>query len=84
MWSYFNLKVFAGLFYLGVFGTAVGFVWYYQGVSRIGAAKTVIFNNLVPVFGVLLGWLLLGEQLTPSLIVGGLLAITGVFLVNRP
>ncbi|WP_410210079.1 DMT family transporter [Aquirhabdus sp.] len=82
--EHFNLKVFAGLFYLGVFGTAVGFVWYYQGVSRIGAAKTVIFNNLVPVFGVLLGWLLLDEQLTPSLIVGGLLAITGVFLVNRP
>ncbi len=81
--QHFTFEVWAGLFYLGVFGTAVGFVWYYQGVARIGAAKTVIFNNLVPVFGVLLGWLLLDEKLTASLIVGGLLAITGVFLVNR-
>ena len=35
------------------------------------------------VFGVLLGWLVLGEPLSASLVLGGVLAITGVFLVNR-
>jgi drug/metabolite transporter (DMT)-like permease len=81
--SSFTPEVWAGLVFLGVFGTAVAFVWYYEGIRRLGAARTVVFNNLVPVFGVLLGWLILGEALSVSLLVGGGLAIFGVFLVNR-
>jgi drug/metabolite transporter (DMT)-like permease len=79
----FTPQVWAGLLYLGVLGTAVAFVWYYEGICKLGTARTVVFNNLVPVFGVLLGWLVLGEPLSASLLVGGLLALTGVFLVNR-
>jgi drug/metabolite transporter (DMT)-like permease len=79
----FTLEVWAGLAFLGVLGTAVAFVWYYEGLRQLGAARTVVFNNLVPVFGVLLGWLILGEPLSTSLLVGGGLAIFGVFLVNR-
>jgi drug/metabolite transporter (DMT)-like permease len=79
----FTPEVWAGLVFLGVFGTAVAFVWYYDGLRRLGAARTVVFNNLVPVFGVLLGWLILGEPLSASLLAGGGLAIFGVFLVNR-
>lgn len=79
----FTPEVWAGLVFLGVLGTAVAFVWYYEGIRQLGAARTVVFNNLVPVFGVLLGWLILGEPLSASLLAGGGLAIFGVFLVNR-
>lgn len=79
----FTPEVWAGLVFLGVLGTAVAFVWYYEGLRQLGAARTVVFNNLVPVFGVLLGWLILGEPLSASLLAGGALAIFGVFLVNR-
>lgn len=79
----FTPAVIACSIYTGVFGTAIAFVWYYQGINRIGAAKTVVFNNLVPLLGVVLGWLVLNEPLTVSLLVGCLLAIAGVFLVNR-
>jgi len=79
----FTPEVWAGLAFLGVLGTAVAFVWYYEGLRQLGAARTVVFNNLVPVFGVLLGWLVLGEPLSASLLAGGALAIFGVFLVNR-
>ncbi len=79
----FTPEVWAGLVFLGVFGTAVAFVWYYEGIRQLGAARTVVFNNLVPIFGVLLGWLILGEALSVSLLVGGVMAVGGVFLVNR-
>ena len=69
--------------YLGVLGTSVAFVWYYQAVQRLGAARTVIFNNLVPVFGASFGVLLLGEPLLPSMLVGGAIAVGGVMLVSR-
>jgi drug/metabolite transporter (DMT)-like permease len=69
--------------YLGVLGTAVGFVWYYQAVQRLGASRTVIFNNLVPVFGATFGVLLLGEPLLPSMLLGGAIAVAGVMLVTK-
>lgn len=69
--------------YLGLLGTALAFVWYSQGVQRIGAARTVVFNNLVPVFGACFGVLLLNEPLLKSMVVGGAVAVAGVMLASR-
>jgi len=82
-WSDLTAPVVLSVLYLGVLGTAVAFVWYYQAVQRLGAARTVIFNNLVPVFGAGFGVLLLGEPLLPSMLLGGAVAVTGVMLVSR-
>jgi drug/metabolite transporter (DMT)-like permease len=71
------------LIYLGVLGTALAFVWYYMSVKKLGASVTSIFNNLVPVFGVAISVLLLGEPLLWSMLVGGAVTIFGVLLVSR-
>ncbi len=82
-WSAMNWKMFAAIAYLGVFGTVAGFVWYYQGVKAIGPARTAVFNNLVPVFGILLAAALLGEPILVSMVLGGALVIGGVTVTNR-
>ena len=82
--SMFSWRVVVALVYLGVFGTAVAFVWYYTSIKRLGASVASIFTNLVPVFGVAISVLVLGEPLLPSMLVGGAVAITGVFMVSRP
>ena len=79
----FDWRMIVSLLYLGVLGTAVAFVWYYTSVQRFGASVASIFNNLVPVFGVLIGVLLLGEALMPSMMIGGGIAIVGVLMVSR-
>ena len=73
----------AAIGYLAIFGTVIPFVWYYQGIKKIGAAQTAVFTNFVPIFGVLLGALLLNEQISHSMLLGGALVITGVILTNR-
>ena len=73
----------ASVLYLGLLGTGVAFVWYYRAVQRLGPSRTVIFNNLVPIFGAGFGVTLLGEPLLPSMVVGGALAVTGVMLMSR-
>ncbi len=78
-----TLEVLLAVLYLGVLGTGVAFVWYYQALRAIGPSRTVIFNNLVPVFGATFGVLLLGETPTPSLLVGGVVAMIGVMIVSR-
>jgi drug/metabolite transporter (DMT)-like permease len=79
----FTPEVWLSLAFLGFMGTALAFVWYYEGIRQLGAARTVVFNNLVPVFAVLISWLVLNEPLNLSLIAGGAMALAGVFLVNR-
>jgi drug/metabolite transporter (DMT)-like permease len=71
------------LAYLGLFGTALGFTWYSDALRGIGPARTGIFLNLVPLFGVLLGVLLLGERLALPTLFGGALVVAGVTLTNR-
>jgi len=71
------------IFYLGSFGSALAFIWYSEGVKTIGPARTVAFTNLVPVFGVLLGFLILAEPILPSMVIGGAIVIAGVTLTNR-
>ncbi len=69
--------------YLGIFATVIGFVWYYQGVQRLGPTKAGLFINFVPVFAVLCAFIILREPITISLVVGTALVISGVYLTNR-
>ncbi len=68
--------------YLGLPGTALAYVWFYEGVKEMGAARASVFGNLVPVFGVALAGLLLGEPLLASMVAGGLVTLAGVSLTN--
>lgn len=71
------------LLWLSIMSSIVQFaVWYYL-LQKSDPGKTSAYLFLAPFFGVISGWLLLGEPLYPSLIVGGLLIIIGIYLVNR-
>jgi drug/metabolite transporter (DMT)-like permease len=71
-----------GIFYLGFFGTVLGFVWYYQGIKIIGPMKAGQFINFVPISAVLLSFFILGEPITLSLFIGAIFVISGVYLTN--
>ncbi|MCP4347315.1 MAG: EamA family transporter [Desulfobacterales bacterium] len=70
------------LFYLGFFGTVLGFFWYYEGINRIGPMKASVFINFVPISAIILAYFILGEPVTPSLFVGAVLVISGVYATN--
>lgn len=78
----FEWRTVISLLYLGILGTAVAFVWYYMSIKRVGASVASIFNNLVPVCGVAISVLLLGEPLLASMLIGGAVAIGGVMMVS--
>ncbi len=72
-----------GIFYLAFFGTVLGFVWYYEGIKKIGPTKAGLFINFVPVSAVLLAFLILAEPITSSLLIGAILVTFGLYLTNR-
>ena len=78
-WSW---RVWAGMGFLAIFGTAIAYTWFTDAVHRLGAGHASIFINLVPVFAVLQAALLLDERLGLAVLAGGALVITGVWLTS--
>ena len=72
------------IFYLGFFGTVLGFVWFYEGIKKIGPTRAGLFINFVPISAILLAFFFLDEAVTFSLLIGALMVTTGVYLTNRP
>ncbi|MFL1527785.1 DMT family transporter [Pseudomonas sp. O230] len=72
------------LMYLGVLGSALAYIGYYDGLRTIGATRSGVFIALNPLTAVILGALLLGEQLTLTMCLGGGLILAGIFLCNKP
>jgi drug/metabolite transporter (DMT)-like permease len=79
---HYALLDWVNLFYLGFFGTVLGFSWYYQGIERIGPMKASVFINFVPISAIILSYFILKEQITISIFLGALLVILGVYLTN--
>jgi drug/metabolite transporter (DMT)-like permease len=65
---------------LGVMCTGIAFVIYYRLIHRIGAPRAATVTYLVPLFGVLWAWLALGEPVTVTMALAGLLILGGVAL----
>jgi drug/metabolite transporter (DMT)-like permease len=78
----YTLTDWGGIFFLGFFGTVLGFVWYYEGLVRIGPTKASLFINFVPISAILFAFFILGEPLTVSLGGGTILVSFGVYLTN--
>ena len=80
---HFSMAEITSLFYLGVIGSAVAYIWYYEGIQQIGVARASVFIALNPLSAVLFGAALLGEQMTLATLFGGVLIISGIVVENR-
>ncbi len=78
-----SLPAWLSLLYLAIFGTVLAFVFFYEGVHRIGAVRATPFAFLVPIIGVVTSVLALGERPRTLALAGGLLVLLGLWLVQR-
>lgn len=67
---------------IGVLGTGIPLLLLYEGLERIEATHASILGTAEPVATVLLGVIILGEQLAPRTIGGAVLILAGVTLVQ--
>ena len=68
--------------FLAVFSTVIAYVWFADGILTIGAGKSALYVYLVPIFGILSGYLLLDEKLGASLVLAFILIVGGVMLAQ--
>ncbi len=74
--------LFGSILYLGI-GTSVLAFWCWNlAISKLGAGRTVLFGNLIPIFSTLEAILILGETVTPIHFYSGILVISGLVIAN--
>lgn len=71
------------IIYTGVFTSFLAYAAWGRGVELIGAARAGAFLHLVPLYGALLAWLLLGERMQLFHVAGLVLILSGVTLAAR-
>ncbi len=79
-----HLPQLLSLAYLGVLGSALAYIGYYDGIRCIGATRSGVFIALNPLTAVVCGALLLGEPLSAPMLAGGLVILLGIYLCNKP
>ncbi len=77
-----GLKAWAMIVALAIFPSVLAFGLYQYGVKRVGPSVTGVYLYLLPLYGVVLAWLTLGERLHPYHAVGMLLILAGVVLAT--
>ncbi len=68
--------------YLGLGTSVIAFLCWNAAILRLGASRTALFGNLIPIFSTLEAVLILHEEVTFIHLVSGLLVVAGLVLAN--
>ena len=88
--TFFNLpsqfpsnNVIFSILWLGVISTGVAFLGYVRLIEKVGAVKTATVAYFIPVFGVVWGYVFLGEPITLQILIGMILILIGIVFTNK-
>lgn len=73
----------ASLAYLVLGCTVVGFVLYNWGLEDLEPSTATSLSNLIPVFGLALSALILGEHISAQQLLGGAIVVAGIVLSTQ-
>lgn len=76
------LSAWGSVLYMALFASVIGYGIQQDSIQKIGPAKTNIFINLVPVFSLILAFLILGEEIPYTKLISGGLIIASVACFN--
>jgi drug/metabolite transporter, DME family len=78
-----GLTVWSNLFLLAFVSTVIAFSSLIKGLSVLGPVRTAIIATVEPFFTALLGFAVLGNQLTVTTLIGGILIAAAVLMIQR-
>ncbi|OQX10708.1 MAG: EamA family transporter [Thiothrix lacustris] len=73
----------ASIAYVAVFPSLLAYMFWNHATQRLGVSRTGQFSHLMPVLGILLATLLLGERLQFFHAIGMILVAAGILLANK-
>ncbi len=82
-WPTMTTTNITGYVYLSLIGALLAYVLWFQGVKKLPAAIAASLGLLSPVTAFFLGWLFLGQSMTPLSIVGFVMILLSIFVVQK-
>jgi drug/metabolite transporter (DMT)-like permease len=79
-WSW---QAFAALASVALFSSVLAYIFWNRGVEEVGPQVAGLFVHLMPVFGVVLAWVFLGEKLALYHLAGIGLILAGITITSR-
>lgn len=73
-------EAFASILYMAIFPSILAHLFWNRGVAELGAAKAGLFIHLMPLFGMLLSTIFLGEGVHAYHLTGMVLIFIGIYL----
>ena len=77
-----NWSNFSVILYLGLGASVICFLLWNVSISRLGAGRTALFGNLIPVFSSVEAVILLNEKITNIHIISFILVVIGLIIAN--
>lgn len=81
--GHLTLKGWSAILMLGIFGSGLAYIAYYDALQVLPASQLGAFLNIEPLVTTVLASFMIGEAITIITLVGGAIIILGVWLVNR-
>ncbi|WLP94419.1 DMT family transporter [Psychrobacter sp. M13] len=75
-----SVKAWVSVICIGVFSTAIALVFMNQLIKSIGPMRATSITLVIPIFAIILGYLLLGEALDIGAIIGSIVILVGTYL----
>lgn len=83
-WGALSAGFWGSIVFMAVGCTVVAFWLFYDAIGRVGASRTASYLLLIPVFGLVLGMVLLGERPSALQLAGMTVTLLGVWTATRP
>ena len=71
------------LIYLGIFSTGIAWLLRFYILKHNGLVFQAQVAYLIPIFGVILGYLILNEEITSKVIISLIVVIIGIYIVKK-
>ena len=82
-WSAVSLPAYGGMVYSGALSIGLAYLIWNNGIVEVGPVKTSVYQNLVPVLGLIFGIVLLNESLMPIQYAGSAVVVLGIVITRR-
>lgn len=82
-WSELSAAVWGSLGALGALGTGLAFFLLFALIERVGPTYASMVTYLIPVIGLLAGWLVLRERFGWNVLAGAAVIVVGIYLAQR-
>ncbi len=81
-WAAMQPSHWASFAYTVVLAGALGYLFWYEGIRRLGIARSVIYSYLIPVFAMISAIAFLGEHVSLAQLIGASVVIAGLVLTR--